>query len=412
MEFKKFFRKIGILEDDRPIGRYSIHLLSLPEELDHEELVPLEIKYVFQRDPKTKMQVRKLLENEHLSLGVRTTKRTPERVVNAINNVSHYSQHLTTTTWLPDLIEKGKKPLITDADRKEAKKHGVKDLDEEVEVIYSYRDEFRKIILLDSKHDAASASQLQLIKHMNEVLMPMTLKSASKSMVFDAAHTRTEIAQAIIKALIVVGPITHFLEKFATGWGKVFAASIDDLMTETAEFFALRGAGFSWKQIWKRAFVLVPVFVLATWGLLSVEHFIEEGRYAVAGVLFGLGAVALSLTTAVQSIFMFHARVKELEEEKKMKFKKRSELWKVALVQDFTNPARLGLFVGAIASPILAAIVFSGAVYTNNIWILYNGWILALLGSTETIIAGITIIYARKISEMRFRKQLTRMIRK
>lgn len=405
MDYKRFFRRIGILEDDRPIGRFSIQMLSIPEELDHPELIPEELKYIFRKEPKLKAQVRKLIENRHLSIGVRTAERTPERVVDAINNVSIYSQHLTVTTWLPGLLEHNKKPLITAADRAEAKKHSI-DLDEEVELIYSFRDEYKRVILLNTHNLEPSPGERKLINHMNEVLVPVTLSAATRSMVFDAAHTRTEIAQSIIKSLIVIGPITHVLEKFARGWGKVFAASVDDLMTETAEFFALRGAGFTWKQIWKRAYILVPVFILATWGLLSVEHFIEQDRYIIAGLLFGIGAVALSLTTAIQSIFMFHARVKELEDEKKMKFKTRWQLWKVAIRQDFTNPARLGLFVGAIASPILAATIFWGFPFLTH-----NGWVLALLGSTETIVAGVTIIYARKISNQRFRRKLRRMAR-
>ena len=405
MSLKKVLRRIGILEDDRPIGRYSIHLLSLPEELDHPDLIPIEMKYVFQRDPKLKAQVRKLLEQRHVSLGVRTTKRTPERVVEAINHVSFYSQHLTTTTWLPALIEEGKKPIMSAADRVGAKKHGV-DLDKEIEEIYNYRDDYIKIVLLDTTNKDPAPEYREIVNRMNELLTPMTLKSATRSMVFDAAHVRTEIAQAIIKALLIVGPITHVLEKYARGIGKLFAATVDDLMTETAEFFALRGAGFTWKQIWKRAFILVPVFILATWGLLSVEHFIEQDRYFIAGLLFGFGAVALSLTTAIQSIFMFHARVQELEQEKKMKFKTRWQLWKVAIVQDFTNPARLGLFMGAIASPLLAGTVFLGFPHLTH-----NGWVLALLGSTETIVAGITIIYARKISEIRFKRRLKQMIK-
>lgn len=405
MVTKQFFRRVGILEDNRPIGRYSITLLSLPEELDHPELIPAELRYVFKRKPALKKRVRELIASEHLSIGVRTTKRTPERIVQAINNVSHYSQHLTVTTWLPSLIKDGKRPTLTGADRKTARKHKV-DIDEDVELIYGYRSEFKKIVLLNTKNATTSSTEQALITELNDILDPVTFEAATRSMIFDAAHVRTEIAQAIIKALIIVGPITHVLEKFAAGIGKLFAASVDDLMTETAEFFALRGAGFAWKDIWKRAYILVPVFILATWGILSVEHFIEQDRYLLAGFLFGFGAVALSLTTAIQSIFMFHARVKELEDEKKMKFKRRWDLWKTALVQDFTNPARLGLFIGAITSPILAAVVFNGFQHLTH-----NGWVLALLGSTETIVAGVTIIYARRINEVRLKRQLERMIR-
>ena len=67
----------------------------------------------------------------------------------------------------------------------------------------------------------------------------------------------------------------------------------------------------------------------------------------------------------------------------------------VALIQDFTNPARLGLLIGAFLTPIMGVLAaFLG-------W-MSNGWVLAIVGSTESIVAGLTVIFAGRLNEWRF----------
>jgi hypothetical protein len=38
--------------------------------------------------------------------------------------------------------------------------------------------------------------------------------------------------------------------------------------------------------------------------------------------------------------------------------------------------------------------------------LMHNGWVLAAIGSTETIVAGLTVIFAGRINEWRFRRKL------
>jgi hypothetical protein len=37
-----------------------------------------------------------------------------------------------------------------------------------------------------------------------------------------------------------------------------------------------------------------------------------------------------------------------------------------------------------------------------------NGWVLAAIGSTESIVAGLTVIFARRINEWRFARSVER----
>lgn len=204
--------------------------------------------------------------------------------------------------------------------------------------------------------------------------------------------------------------------------GKVFAASADDLLGESAELMALRGSGFTWRELARRSRILVPVFALATWGAFSVHGLLEEGHVIWGGIVFGLSAVALSLTTAVQSIFMYRRNIYKLANEGKVMFPStvisreprgdreishHAILWRfairLAIIQDFTNPARLGLLLGSGLAPFMG---IAGSV----LGLMSNGWVLAGIGSTESIVAGLTVIFADYINEWRFRRRLKKYL--
>lgn len=396
-------RKRFLTKEELPVGLYSVRVVSLGEELNYPKILPLEVQFVLARDRRYKKTLSKILDNGK-AIGVRTVEKTPKRVLEAVNNISVLSQFNTITTWLPDLLSTQKEPVFTKEDLNKARNRKI-DLYEEVRVILKNRLEFKKVVLIDEENKGITTDEQELITNLNESIFPIAIDYIINRIIFDNAHERTESAQAIIRALLIVGPIAHILEEYAKGIGKVFAASTDDVMAETAELLALKGSGFSWKQLYKRSKILIPVFMAATYTAFSVEGFIEREQYMTAGVLFGLSAVALSLTTAAQSIKMYHEAVKKLIADSKIKAKSVSDEWKIAINQDFTNPARLGLLLGAIASPIISGVVFSFFPEITD-----NGWVLALLGTTESIVAGFTVLLAKRLNTIRFNQHLLEKI--
>lgn len=130
---------------------------------------------------------------------------------------------------------------------------------------------------------------------------------------------------------------------------------------------------------------------------------LEEGHLVKGGIIFGLSAVALSLTTATQSLFMYRKNLLQLKKEDKIPGVETKDITRLALVQDFTNPARLGLILGAAMAPVMGII---GAL----LGLMNNGWVLAAIGSTESIVAGITVLSASRINEWRFRRSLEKRI--
>ena len=394
LSFFHFRRHVSV---PSPIGSYRMEILSLPEECEYEAYLPLEIRYIFRTYPEYKEKIRAILA-QGKAIGVRTVLRTPENILKAVHTISVHSQKNYIITWLPKLLRDKHLPLITEHDRTEAQARN-EDLDAAIETILRDRIRFKRFVLIDEENLGITAEEQRFMTELSELIYPVAIDYSIFRVIGDNARERTKTAQTIIKALLIIGPIAHVLEKFAAGIGKVFAASSDDLLGESAELMALRGSGFGWRELAKRSRILLPVFALATWGAFSVEGLLEEKRFILGGIIFGLSAVALSLTTAIQSVFMYRNNLIRLSEEKKVFLKNHRDRIKLAILQDFTNPARLGLFLGVLLAPIMGII---GAV----LGVMHNGWVLAGIGSTESIIAGLTVIFASRINEWRFHHKL------
>ena len=404
LKFPSFLSNLLRFRRNLPIGLYSTQVVSLEEELDFPELLPKELRFAFRKNPSFKGRVASILKSGK-AIGVLTVEKTPERVLSAINNISVLSQQRTIITWLPHLLLSQVQPTFLPHDREAAAKSSIS-LDEEVNIILAHRLDFKKFILIDEDSHGITESEKALIAELNETISPIVIRHVISRMTFDNADTRTATAQAIIKALLVIGPITHALEHFTRGFGKIFAASTDDVLAETAELFALRGSGFTWKQLIVRSRILIPVFILATIGAFNVDALIDQGRLSLGGAVFGVSSVALSLTTALQSVRMYKQCIDHLMKEGKLPAAGSSRAWLLAVQQDFTNPARLGLFIGAVLSPLISMTVFVG--FSEFV---HNGWVLAILGTTETITAGAVVILARKLNALKFQIELSRLLK-
>jgi hypothetical protein len=276
-KLKKFFKS----PERSPIGTYRIDVLSLPEECDWEKYLPIEIRYIFSKHPEYKEKIRSIL-SKGKAIGVRTVLRTPENILKAVHTISVHSQGNYILSWLPELLRNKHYPTITQSDSERALEHK-EDLGAAVETIVRDRLQFKKLVLIDEENVGITPEEQKFMNELSELLYPLAVDYAVFRVIADNAKERTEVASTIVKALVVVGPIAHILEHFASGIGKIFAASADDLLGETAELLALRGSGFSWKELAKRCRILIPIFALATYGAYSVEGLLEQGHVIWAG---------------------------------------------------------------------------------------------------------------------------------
>ncbi len=367
--------------------------------LDRRDTLPAELRVVLTTHPDVAPDLRAMLDGG-VGLGVRSTGRSSQKFLDAVRTIAVHTQHRLIAPWLRPLLLNDVEPTFTATDRAQAAADNI-DLDAHVRALREVRAELKVFVVIDDRGRSASAVNAALIDRLNGALAPAAIEYAVNRIEFDNANERTEVAQAIIKAMLFIGPIAHIFEEIASGVGKIIAASTDDVLSEVAELSALRGSGFTWRQLLKRSRILIPVFLLATYGAYAVEGFVRSHQYVTAGLLFGLSAVALSLTTAVQSVAMYKQCVDDMCAEGKLSVAAGSGRWRVAFHQDFSNPARLGLLIGAAMSPIMAITIF-----TLFPELTHNGWVLALLGTTETVVAGSTVMLARRINDARYARKI------
>jgi hypothetical protein len=264
-----------------------------------------------------------------------------------------------------------------------------------------------------------------------------------------------------------VGPGAHMLHLLhLPSIAVLFAGSADDIGNEAVELKALLEAGYTKQELLRRMRVLIPVFAGATAASFGVEHLVQAGSVGEAGLLFGGTAVALSLTSSLQSMAMykagynellregkipgkakhlagdpqFQATLKEMErtsrliseagkpellalvrrhldglgdqmsiEEKtatldaleKLDFKALQkqvrdpsliQRWKEGIKQDFANPVRVGILTGTVLAPFVAYVAAKGGA-------LNNGFAMAVVGSTESIIGGIMVKLSHRMND-------------
>ncbi|MBS3159027.1 hypothetical protein J4206_07105 [Candidatus Woesearchaeota archaeon] len=121
-------KKEGIREDDN----YALKVISIAEELTpkNEKYLPDEIKYILKETPHNREKLIQVIE-EGKAIGVRVFEKTPDALLKAVSDISIHSQHFCITTWLPQLLKDGKKPIFTENDYKHAKANKV-DLDKDL----------------------------------------------------------------------------------------------------------------------------------------------------------------------------------------------------------------------------------------------------------------------------------------
>ena len=129
-----------------PIGSYRMEIISLPEECDWENYLPMEIRYIFSLHPEYKAKIRAIL-TQGKAIGVRTVKRTPEVILKAVHTISVHSQKNYIVTWLPKLLRDKHIPIFNEEDKTRAGKHN-EDLDEAVRVILKDRLRVKKLVLI------------------------------------------------------------------------------------------------------------------------------------------------------------------------------------------------------------------------------------------------------------------------
>jgi hypothetical protein len=277
------------------------------------EALPLEVEFALRKDPGLLPLVERA-RADGVSVFFRRTERTPQDALEAINRIAVLTQETYVSSWLEPLLRAGTRPRLTVSKNGLQRAHGAglvseqageaeiaAQLEKDVEAI---RGAGRRMMGFVLSEEGARPAGLDA--RLEAALDDLRVDHALSRMRFDHVDDRSQEAKAIFQKMAWVGPLAHGLEHLHLGAAaKMFAGSADDILGEWGQYKLLRGRGFSRKELWKRMRGLVPVFVAAGGASRLVEHLLDSGQPGAAGALFGLSAVALSLTSAIQSMAMY-----------------------------------------------------------------------------------------------------------
>jgi hypothetical protein len=288
---------------------------------------PRELAIAFARDASLRDDLA-ALERQGARVYYQRNLLTPPRVREAISRVAILSQHNYTTTWLPTLLAtRGRwRPNlgISESGRERAIDLGIahastideRELAHDLDRILATLDgSIRFAIEGAAVPDAAHAVEARL----NRAIEDVRIEHARRRMIQDNAVERTSRAAKILKQIVWIGLAAHAAEQVLPGLAAPIAGQADDVTSEVAELYALHDSGWDWKQDLKpRLRVTAPVLVGAAGIASQVPHLISAGHPLVAGALFGVTAVALSVTTALQSVAMYARAYDDLVREGKI----------------------------------------------------------------------------------------------
>jgi hypothetical protein len=454
----------------------SVHALG-------EGLQPPEVKYALKKDPGLADLVARA-QAEGVDIAFRRSEQTPPEALAAIERIAIISQGRFQQTWLPQLVRSGNMPKLTfgegDLQRARSRELIAEDASEAEVRAQLERDvaTIRQTAGRMMGFAVGPGAPRGLEARLERALDALRVEHALGRMIFDDANRRTSGAQEIVKKMVLVGPLAHLFEHFGHGAiAKLFAGTADDLLNEAVEIGQLYKSGFTKAELAKRFYVNVPVLAAATYGASQVEHLQLTGHAAAAGELFGASAVALSFSSALQSIAMYKAAYDSLLREGKIegkigplagdpRFQKvlreldharelvspagRETLlrevkthleglgsaiseqekaavldtlahldlaqidaqvrspaqlmrWKAAVKQDFSNPTRFGLLLGAALAPLVGAAAAKAG-------LLNNGFVLAAVGSVESVTGGLMVRAARRLNDWKHQRAVEREI--
>ena len=449
---------------------------------------PLEVQVLLAHEPRAAGILSGLAERG-VPVRLQRLRETPADVLDAIQLVSVVTQENGTLHWLPQLVHDGVRPVLTptaDGLRRATELGLIQDghidraeLERAVSRITDSTAESLRVVVGENPAGVTDASPE--IVELNRALEPTRRIWATRRVLFDTSAAQTEGAREVIKKMMLIGPAAHGLEMLNLGVvASLLTGSADDILGEVAQLKALRGAGFSRRELWRRAGVLAPVAIgaMALAGGSSV--LIEHGHPLLGGAAFGASAVALSITSAVQSVRMYRRAYDTLLEGGKIPGKlgpmmkrevqtrlrtldrrlghltepaHRAELlalvgrtldsevaggmmeraqaaellaelgrldlsqlkdrvqapgslgtWKHAVKQALANPATRGMAVGAAMAPFLGMAAAKGH-------LLENGFVLTLVGSSESLIAGATVFGAGVLDQRGYQRELQRQLK-
>lgn len=368
--------------------RYDIQVLSPGAGLFRPEEAPIEIRYVLGKQPEWLMSLEHLFERGY-GIGIRTIARTPEHVLSATKTISDASVRGTIEPWLTRLIRKEEIPVFGEMELHSHYEQGM-NLFDEAHIVLSSRHTMKHFILVDLDERGIEDRDWQFVADMNRELHPLSEEYLIRSIHRDLKSNAPNMRRLLASIVFLNGPIAQLLEWWVRGVGVLYAAVADDVMRESIELHSLRGSGFTWRQLWKRSRITIPLLVFAVWLSLKVPGYLDLGEAFRAGLIFGIASVLIPFSNILERLLILRNDFHELSREGKIAKEEDGSPSKHVWNELSIRSDDRGIALGILLTPFAAALLFSWFPTLTG-----NGWFLGAVATLEYVIAWLCVIVIR-----------------
>jgi hypothetical protein len=378
---RHFFRSAMEVETAKQFSRFKEDHFTLERaDVSNPNHRSPELAWLAAKDPEIFAQLQDMQTAGH-KIDFRKISRMPHGVLNAVDAVSDDVYNTYMHTWLPRVVTAGEKPLMSDEEWNDNKKH--------IAVI----EQFRRLTLGIEIEGDLNNEELKALEQANELLADgLGREYTLRYLLHDCNARKSESIIETLKKIPALVLGAYVVQKFAPMAAIQDAAEVfgsaDDIVAETAGIPRL---GLNAKERKKRYSVFVPasaITMLADYEVNNIERYFD-GRAAAA--IYGATVVALSGVSTAMSMVTNEGRYRTLAEAGKLgdgtaytpaKTEQLKEAWRHYVSLD---PVRKWMVGGIAAGPLLG-----GAI---GPWMLDKPYVFVPLGTIEPLmgLAGATI---------------------
>ncbi|MBP6945304.1 hypothetical protein KBD61_03495 [Patescibacteria group bacterium] len=374
-----FFGKLPVTADG-----YQVISVASKFESGAKARMPVEFEILFAQDPAYREEIEKLLDLGYV-IEIHRLVRIPQEVQNAVESIARMSQEGTVGPWVARLLQEGDRPTFTEREVEAAKRRGVS-LYEEVERIFAQRYAYKRIALRDPQQIGIDAFQQAFFLRLNDSLSSHILEYGKRRIL---AETSLPQAASWIQSFLLFFCAGLFVQMLGSWVGMLAYVStlvIGGVWEEGIEVWALRRAGYTGRQVFRRAAGLAGYFVVASGAAWFVQMLVEQGRFGLGGFIFGLAVSILPIRFFLRALHGFRERFLSLQQAGKLRPFERVG-WSLAWKEYAFHPAKIAALVTVGVIPFLSFLFFSA--FPTFV---HNGWLLVFLLLLELFVTKIAIM--------------------
>jgi|GEM_PF-6826655 len=343
-------------------------VLSDPDAAADSDNWPRSLQYVIAIKPARQATLADLLQRG-CGLGVCEKTGVSDEARQGVEKLATLTQEGVLHPWLERLLVRGEVPLWSATDAQDAQERGV-DLNQAVDAIKQHHREAKRFALVRPADGNPQDDDVKFIEELNVELASLHAAETARRLSVAVQPKQDALTLSIWISILVVGPLSHVCEMLLPGLGKVIAALGQSAFVEGRSARRAQQNGSAWWQVRRKLMPIVPYAALGIVLAIVCQLLVRSGSFVLAGLFFGLAAVAVPGARFFMRIGDVNRRYENLWRMGKLPANMTFRWY-----EGHDGNMRLIRLVSLCLSPIVSFLVFVSLPSLTS-----NGWLLALLG--------------------------------